>query len=171
MARPKVTCRDMSPCKRAKGITINEDAAASRTKATKRPTTGEKGKGKGQTLTPASPEVSSDSDGIYATHLTTCKSDDEHQNPRATTSEPEDDELLMARNAELCSKRMHDPSRIIVPETHTSPPAPDQVVVPTPPTQGLSPRSMSRLKTEGMRTIIEEKKLSIDGVIDRYREF
>uniref|UniRef100_M1AV51 Uncharacterized protein n=1 Tax=Solanum tuberosum TaxID=4113 RepID=M1AV51_SOLTU len=155
MARPKVVGRDMPPRKRAKGITINEDVVASREKATKLLTTCGKGKGKGKAPAPASPEVSPDSDIIYATHL--------------TTSESEGDKLLSAQSDELRSKRLNDPSRIKTPHA-TTPPVPDQAVVPAPPTQGPPHRPMNRLKTEGLKTIIKEKSLPTDGVIDRYPE-
>uniref|UniRef100_M1DUG3 Putative plant transposon protein domain-containing protein n=1 Tax=Solanum tuberosum TaxID=4113 RepID=M1DUG3_SOLTU len=167
MARPKVASRNMPFCKRAKEIKINEDAAASRAKATKLPTTG--GKGKGKRKAHASPDASSDSDGIYAAYLTTSESEGENQEYQVATSEPEEDESLAAQRAELRSKKFNNPSRIRTPQA-TSPPAPVQVVVLAPPVQGPPPKSMKRLKTEGLRTSIEEKHLSTDGVIDRYPE-
>uniref|UniRef100_M1DL69 Putative plant transposon protein domain-containing protein n=1 Tax=Solanum tuberosum TaxID=4113 RepID=M1DL69_SOLTU len=165
--RPKVA--GIPPRKKAKGIKINEDATASRGKATKLPTTSGKGKGKGKA--PASPEPSSDSDGIYATRRTTFDSKGEHQEHQAAVSEPEDDELLVAQRAELRYKRMNDPSRIRTHQaTITPPPAPTQAVVLAPRIQGPPPKSMNILKTEGLRTITKEKRLSINGVIDRYPE-
>uniref|UniRef100_M1DM18 Integrase core domain containing protein n=1 Tax=Solanum tuberosum TaxID=4113 RepID=M1DM18_SOLTU len=155
---------------RTKRIIINEDATTSKAKATKLPSTGGKVKGKGKVLTTESSEVSSDSEGVYATHLTTFESEGEHQDPQVVISEPENDQLLLARRAEMRFKRMHDSSKIRVPQTNPPSLTLDQVVVPAPPVQDAPPRSLNRLKSERLRTIIEDERLSTNGVMERYPE-
>uniref|UniRef100_M1DSD6 Uncharacterized protein n=1 Tax=Solanum tuberosum TaxID=4113 RepID=M1DSD6_SOLTU len=49
-------------------------------------------------------------------------------------------------------------------------PAPAQVVTSPLAAQCPHHRSMNRLKTEGLKTIIEEKRMFTDGVISRYSE-
>uniref|UniRef100_M1DBY6 Putative plant transposon protein domain-containing protein n=1 Tax=Solanum tuberosum TaxID=4113 RepID=M1DBY6_SOLTU len=82
--------------------------------------------------------------------------------------ESNDDELVVACRAELLSITLNDPSRIWTTQTTPLNPVPEPVKVLAPPIQGPPPKSMNKLKTEGLWTILEEKRLSTDGVIDRY---
>uniref|UniRef100_M1DAK9 Putative plant transposon protein domain-containing protein n=1 Tax=Solanum tuberosum TaxID=4113 RepID=M1DAK9_SOLTU len=167
MARPKVDGRNQPPRKRARRIIINEKVVASRSLKTKFPPRGGKGKGPMQ-LTHV--EESSNSEDIYSTYLTPSGSEGQSKDSSpASISEPENDHLLQVWRAELRSKSMNDPSRIPMPPT--SPPlARAQIVVQAPPVQGPPSWSLNRLKVEGSRTILEEKRFSTNGVVDRYPE-
>uniref|UniRef100_M1DA04 Uncharacterized protein n=1 Tax=Solanum tuberosum TaxID=4113 RepID=M1DA04_SOLTU len=94
MARSKVATRNMPRQGKIKGITINEEADASRGQATKHSTTG--GKGKGKDKAPELSEASSDSDGFYT------------NNPNPSESEglgSDEDDQTEAQRAKLRSKK------------------------------------------------------------------
>uniref|UniRef100_M1DRY7 Uncharacterized protein n=1 Tax=Solanum tuberosum TaxID=4113 RepID=M1DRY7_SOLTU len=143
MARPKVPGRNQPPQKRARTIVITEGVALSRATQAKLPPTGVKNttKGKGPAEQRLA-EDSSESMGIYDTHLTTSKSEGEgnsgsnHRYPILVTSTP--------------------------------PPLPAHMVEqvpPVPPVQAPSPRLLNILKAARFRTILEENRLSTNEVV------
>uniref|UniRef100_M1DJP4 Uncharacterized protein n=1 Tax=Solanum tuberosum TaxID=4113 RepID=M1DJP4_SOLTU len=96
---------------------------------------GEKGTCKGKGPTERSPgEVSSDSMGIYDTHITTSEFDNEGNSgcrSPVSISEPDNDQTFQRRRAEMRSKAFHDPTKI--PVTPTPPPPPAQMAEQAPP--------------------------------------
>uniref|UniRef100_M1DDV6 Polyprotein protein n=1 Tax=Solanum tuberosum TaxID=4113 RepID=M1DDV6_SOLTU len=70
-------------------------------------------------------------------------------------------DLVKRKHLELRSKATHDPLAL-TPTPHASE-APQVPLIPV-----YHPRSMNRLKVTGLQSILEEKRFSTDGVVDKY---
>uniref|UniRef100_M1DT79 Polyprotein protein n=1 Tax=Solanum tuberosum TaxID=4113 RepID=M1DT79_SOLTU len=109
--------RNTPPRVKENGITLNEDAVASRNMATKLSTTGGKGKGKDKTVKLS--DASSNSTGFYTNDPTTYDSE---------SMGSDEDEMMEAQRNELRSKQLNDPSRIRNPRSTTpTPPVSEQI--------------------------------------------
>uniref|UniRef100_M1DJ11 Uncharacterized protein n=1 Tax=Solanum tuberosum TaxID=4113 RepID=M1DJ11_SOLTU len=144
---------DMPPRKRTRGMVINEGGANPPKKGRKDPPKG--GKGKGKNFLSETPEHNSSSHG-------------ESFDSQAILTELEDDQPLQSRRAEIPARSCPNSFRVPV-----ATPAADTVPALAPPVAPVplvvpSPRLLNRLKTNGLRTILEEKLFSTEGFEGRY---
>ncbi|WMV50528.1 hypothetical protein MTR67_043913 [Solanum verrucosum] len=103
--------------------------------------------------------------GTNSTHLTSSESNNEEAAGSKTLNQTPatEGELLKWKRLELRSKTVHDPLARL--PALPTPPISQEPQVPRHP-----PQSINRLKSTGLWTILEEKRLPMDGVVDRYPE-